>query len=103
VRVAHFIGLHAIQVLALFAVGLRRWDAPGAVRVRALLAVTASYASLFLVLLWQALRGQSVVAPDAAILGGLAAWALATIIALGWIALGGARDDAQVLPSVRRQ
>ena len=103
VRVAHFIGLHAIQVLALFAVGLRRWDAHGAVRGRALLAVAASYASLFLVLLWQALRGQSVVAPDGAILGGLAAWALATIIALGWIALGGARDDAQVLPSVRRQ
>ena len=103
VRVAHFIGLHAVQVLALFAVALRRWGAAEAVRVRALLAVAASYASLFLVLLWQARRGQSVVAPDGAILGGLAAWALATIIALGWIALGGARDDAQVLPSVRRQ
>ena len=87
VRVAHFVGLHAIQVLALVALGLRRWGAPEAVRVRALLAAAASYTSLFLLLLWQALRGQSIVAPDAAIVGGLVAWALATIIALGWIGL----------------
>ena len=66
---------------------LRRWGAPEALRVRALLAAAASYASLFLLLLWQALSGQSIVAPDAAIVGGLVAWALATIIALGWIGL----------------
>ena len=34
-RVPHFIGLHAIQALALIAVGLRRWRRPEAVRVRA--------------------------------------------------------------------
>jgi hypothetical protein len=61
-RVPHFIGLHAIQALALIAVGLRRWRRPEAVRVRAVLAATASYVSLFLLLLWQALEGQSVVA-----------------------------------------
>jgi hypothetical protein len=61
-RVPHFIGLHAIQALALIAVGLRRWRRPEAVRVRAVLAATASYASLCLLLLWQALEGQSVVA-----------------------------------------
>ena len=46
-RVAHFIGLHAIQVLALVAVGLRRWHVPETVRVRALLAAAASYAFSF--------------------------------------------------------
>ena len=34
-RVPHFIGLHAIQVLALIAVGLRRWRVPEDVRVKA--------------------------------------------------------------------
>ncbi len=87
VRVAHFIGLHAIQVLALIALALRRWRAPEAVRVRAILAAAASYASLFLLLLWQALRGQSIVAPDAATLGSLGTWALVTLIVLGWIRL----------------
>jgi hypothetical protein len=60
-RVPHFIGLHAVQALALVAVGLRRWRRPEAVRVKAMLLAAASYASLFVLLLWQALRGQSVV------------------------------------------
>ena len=84
-RVPHFLGLHAIQALALVAVALRRWRAAEAARVRAMLAATASYASLFLVLLWSALRGQSVVAPDAATLASIAAWAAATLLAIGWI------------------
>jgi hypothetical protein len=95
VRVAHFIGLHAIQVLALFAVGLRRWRRPEAVRVKAVLAAAASYALLFLLLLWAALRGQSVVAPDAMAFASIAIWAVVTALALGWIGLhsrGASRD-----------
>jgi hypothetical protein len=87
-RVPHFIGLHAIQALALIAVGLRRWRWPEAVRVRAVLAAAASYALLFLLLLWAALRGQSIVAPDAAALASLAIWAVVTVLALGWINFG---------------
>ena len=87
-RVPHFIGLHAIQALALIAVGLRRWRRPEAVRVRAVLAAAASYASLFLLLLWEALRGQSVVAPDAMALASIAIWAAVTVLALGWIGFG---------------
>jgi hypothetical protein len=88
VRVPHFIGLHAIQALALVAVGLRRWRRPEVVRVRVVLAAAASYASLFLVLLWEALRGQSVVAPDAMTLAWIAIWAAVTVLALGWIGFG---------------
>jgi hypothetical protein len=82
-RVAHFIGLHAVQALALIAVGLRRWRAPEAFRVRAMFAATASFASLFLLLLWGALRGQSIVGPDA--LASIAIWAVVTMLVLGWI------------------
>ena len=98
-RVPHFIGLHAIQALALIAVGLRRWRAPEAVRVRALLAAAASYASLFLLLLWEALRGQSVVAPDATALASIAIWAVVTVLVLGWIGLRLARCLARRLGS----
>ena len=96
-RVAHFIGLHAIQSLALIAVGLRWWRRPEAVRVRAVLAAAASYASLFGLLLWQALRGQSLVAPDAAAFAAIATWAVATIVVLAWIVVGSrpvSRDDS---------
>jgi hypothetical protein len=85
VRVPHFIGLHAIQVLALTAVALRRWRRPEGVRVRAVFAAAASYALLFLLLIWEALRGHSVVAPDAISLVSLAIWAAVTVLALGWI------------------
>ena len=87
VRVAHFVGLHAIQALALLAIGLRRWRRPESVRVKAVLVAAASYTSLFLLLLWEALRGQSVVAPDAVALASFALWAASTALALGWLAL----------------
>ena len=97
VRVPHFIGLHAIQALALAALALRRWRRPEAARVRATLAVAASYAALFGLLLWQALRGQSLAVPDAAAFASLAIWAAATLGALGVIAAGsrGPRDTRE--------
>jgi hypothetical protein len=92
-RVPHFIGLHALQVLALIAVGLRRWRRPEAVRVRALLAAAASYALLFLLLLWHALRGQSIVAPDTIALASIGIWAVVTVLVLGWIGFGSLGDS----------
>lgn len=90
-RVSHFVGLHALQALALVAFALRRRrrltdDA----RVRLVQTAAASYATLFVLLLWQALRGQSVVAPDAVTLTALAAWAAATMAA-AVVATGGVR------------
>ena len=86
-RVPHFIGLHAIQALALVAVGLRRWRTPETVRVKAILALAASYTSLFLLLLLGALRGHSIVAPDETTLTSIALWAVVTVLVLGWISL----------------
>jgi hypothetical protein len=86
-RVPHFIGLHAIQVLALVGIALRRWRRPEDVRVRAVFAAAGSYALLYVLLLWAALRGQSLVAPDAAALASLTIWAALTVLTLGWIGL----------------
>ena len=90
-RVPHFIGLHAVQALALVAVGLQWWRRSEAVRVRAVFAVAASYVALFLLLLVEALRGQSVAAPDAAALGSIAIWAVATALVVGWVGVGSRR------------
>jgi hypothetical protein len=87
-RVPHFLGLHAIQALALIAIVVGRWRRPEAVKVKAVFAAAASYASLFTLLLWGALRGQSVVSPDAAMFASLAIWAAATALAAAWIGAG---------------
>jgi hypothetical protein len=97
IRVPHFIGLHAVQALALIGVCLRRWRRPEAVRVRALVATAASYASLFLLLLWGALRGQSVVSSDSMALAPIAIWAVITVLVLGWIGLGSSGISRQGL------
>jgi hypothetical protein len=77
-RVPHFVGLHALQIMPLVAwlVGtqLSRLGRRRAVRMVWLLGLT--YLGLIGLLTWQAERGQSVVAPD-----GLTLAALAVIVA----------------------
>jgi hypothetical protein len=92
VRVPHFIGLHALQVLALVGIGLGKLRRRESVRVRLAFVAAASYAALFLLLLWQALSGQSIVSPDAPVLASLGVWAAATLVVLGWIASGSRRS-----------
>jgi hypothetical protein len=82
-RVAHFLGLHALQALPLLALGLTRMrrrvgddDQLHLVRVAG-----GSYAGLTAILLWQAFRGQSLVAPDALTLAALGVWAAVTALA----------------------
>jgi hypothetical protein len=93
IRVAHFIGLHALQVLPLVALLFVRRGWQGARRVRMVSAIAASYASFFALLLWQALRGQSVMTPDATTATALALWAVMTI-SVAWIA-GSRRESAR--------
>jgi hypothetical protein len=78
VRVAHFLGLHALQVLPIVAFVLGRRRFSDRVRTRLTLTVAASYAGLYAILLTQALRGQPLVAPDALTITTLGVWALAT-------------------------
>ncbi len=78
IRIPHFIGLHAMQLLPLLALALRRRRSTETARVRVMLTASASYVALFAILLWQALRGQSLVHPDGATMGVLIVWAIVT-------------------------
>lgn len=81
-RVAHFVGIHALQVIPLLALWLRR---TGLVIVGAL-----GYAGLTGLLVWQAQRGQALIHPDSRTL--LAAAALLVLIYSGHRAFGAGRD-----------
>ena len=83
-RVPHFIGLHALQVLPLFVWLLARRRVDEARRARLAVVAGGSYAALFLILIWQALRGQALVSPDAVTLTALLVWAVLTVGLAVW-------------------
>lgn len=89
-RVAHFLGLHALQVLPLAGWWLWR-RAPAGLgdghRVGLVAVAAYAYAGLELILFWQALRAQPLTAPDAATLGALAALALTSVLAVTGIVI----------------
>ena len=80
-RVPHFLGLHAAQVLPLIAFGLGRLRSRVA-RRRGVVAASTSYLALVALLLTQALMGQSVLAPAGVILALLVAWAGLTMLVM---------------------
>jgi hypothetical protein len=86
-RVAHFLGLHALQALPLFALALGRRRLSDVVRVRLTIIVAASYIGIFGILLSQALRGQSILAPDALTVTIVLVWGVTTTAALAVVAL----------------
>ncbi|MGW4749005.1 hypothetical protein ACWEPR_29860 [Streptomyces sp. NPDC004290] len=84
-RIAHFFGMHALQLLPLLLIVLTALAARSArfpafacladegVRLRLTLTGSAVYGAAFALLTWQALRGQALLAPDGATLAGAAA------------------------------
>lgn len=92
-RIPHFVGIHAMQVLPLVAILLAaagrrvsRLADPG-VRTRLVLVAGLAYAGLTALVTWQALRGQSLVDPDLLTLTALGAL-LAAIVIAAHVALG---------------
>ena len=89
-RVAHFVGLHGLQALPLLGFLLTGFG-PGWLRSghrMALVWTTAlTYLGLVVLLTWQALRGQPLIAPDAATLGALLALAAVAGIAASAVML----------------
>jgi hypothetical protein len=85
-RVPHFMGLHALQLLPLFALGLRRTRTSSSQRVRLVFTLAGSYAGFVGILFWQALSGHALFALDPSALSALFAW-LALTGAFTWRAL----------------
>ena len=88
-RVPHFVGLHAMQVLPLLAVFLARRPGAESRRMRLISVAGTSYFLLFALLLVQALRGEALAAPSAGTLAAVLVWASGTVAA-AWNARGGA-------------
>ena len=80
-RVPHFLGLHALQALPIFALVLARRRVSDLVRIRLTVTAAASYVTLYGIVVSQALRGQSVFAPDLLTIALLAVWAFVTVAA----------------------
>ena len=76
-RIPHFLGLHAVQLIP-FLVWWRGRNRTN----RFVFAISGSYFLLFLLLLWQALRGESINSPGPVTLLALGGWLGATIVAL---------------------
>ncbi|MFJ9589459.1 hypothetical protein [Streptomyces acidicola] len=86
-RIPHFFGMHALQLLPLVVMLLTvlapRFArlADDRVRLRLVVLASGAYAAAFALVLWQALRGQSLIHPDGATLG--AAGVILLAVALG--------------------
>lgn len=86
-RIPHFVGMHALQVLPLAALALLALGArlpllrPATTRLRLVVVGAAGYAGLVALVTWQALRGQALVRPDALTLA--AAGLLAAAVTAG--------------------
>lgn len=88
-RIAHFLGLHAMQMIPLLFWVLNRRRRDGFTRgeisraqTQEAFAIAASYLGLFGILVWQALRGQSILEPDSATGIAVAAWVVASAMAI---------------------
>jgi hypothetical protein len=86
-RVAHFLGMHGLQVLPLLAwwIGRRRIAGEERTQVKLIFAIAASYLALFGLILWQAFRGQSIARPDSLSLISFTAWVVVSAVALSLV------------------
>lgn len=88
-RIPHFVGMHGLQIILLLGLaltGLRhRLPALGSERTRTQLITISSisYLAVTGLLTWQALRGQSIIHPDALTIAVTAA--LATTTTVAWL------------------
>jgi hypothetical protein len=78
-RIPHFVGIHAINVLPFAAWALPRTRLPVRRQVAVIWIVSMGYLGLVGLLTWQALRGQSLIAPNGLTLLGAATLRLAVV------------------------
>jgi hypothetical protein len=97
-RIAHFVGLHAFQIIPLVGwwLGERRETWLKDTHRVALVWVSAgSYLGITLLAAWQALRGQPLIAPDALTIGALVILLLSAVLISGAV-LGMARRQVPI-------
>jgi hypothetical protein len=90
-RIAHFVGLHALQVLPLLVALLAERSVADDLRTRIVWSVGVGYLGVVLLLTWQALRAQPLLAPDAITVGALdvvVLAALAVVLPRGRVSVG---------------
>jgi len=80
-RIPHFVGLHALQVLPVVALIARRRRSDDAA-VRIVRAAMVSHIALFAILLAEALRGEPLLAPGTMTLALLVTWGVGTAVGL---------------------
>ncbi|MFD5324382.1 hypothetical protein [Streptomyces sp. NPDC127092] len=86
-RVAHFFGMHALQLVPLLLLLLAALAprfarlADDRVRLRLTLVASGAYAGTFVLVTWQALRGQPLLSPDALTLAAAGTLAVLTAVA----------------------
>lgn len=104
-RVAHFIGMHGLQLLPLLAVvlGLAPRTARLAERTRVHLVLLAAfaYAGAYALTLWQALRGQPLTAPDPVTLIAAVGLLSVVVIGAGAVAVANRRNAAGAAVTTR--
>ena len=103
-RVGHFVGLHALQLLPLLGLGLSRlgprWLGTGA-RTRLVWVIGLAYLGIVVLTTWQALRGQPLLRPDVSTsVGGgaillVAALAASVIVARARLGKNQSREPTQ--------
>lgn len=84
-RIPHFLGLHAVQLLPFLAFLLGRTRRTEDSRVALTFVTAGSYVAFFVLLTWQALRGQALMQPDPLTLQLFGAWLVLTV-GTAWIA-----------------
>ena len=100
-RIAHFIGLHALQILPLAAIFInRRFRHLNEFRRASLVWIAAlGYLGFIVLFFWQALRGQPLIAPDTTTLAALAALVTAVIGAAGIVILSHRQPATDLNPT----
>lgn len=96
-RVGHFIGMHGLQAIPLFTIGLE-WASRRlpllrnvTTRVRLIAVAATSFTALVVIVTWQALLGQSVIAPAGPILLALASLIAVTAATVAVVLLSAGR------------
>ena len=106
-RIAHFIGMHALQALPLLAIALTLIPQASRLtertRVHIVVLAAATYAGVVVLTLWQALRGQPLTAPDTTTLiaaGAILVAVTATAAAIALTARGRSQQPARAITAL---